>query len=155
MARPFRRHAAPSFDTTPSSLVSGADTPHRQPSESLHSRLHVPALDGIRGIAILLVDVYHSVRYAGIQPTAALDQLFLLGRVGWSGVDLFFALSGFLITGILYDAKGKDRYFRHFYATRILRIFPLYYGFWCFFFVILPSLTLRGGQFSSPLKDQI
>ncbi len=124
--------------------------------KSLHSHAHVPSLDGIRGIAILLVLVYHSVRYGGMQPTATLDQIFFtLGRVGWSGVDLFFVLSGFLITGILCDAKGDDGYFRHFYARRILRIFPLYYGFLSVYFVILPSLTSHGAQFSFPWKDQI
>ncbi len=138
------------------SLASGVDLPRGQPSESLPSLTHVPALDGIRGIAILLVVVYHSVRYGGIQPTVALDRIFYkLSLSGWSGVDLFFVLSGFLITGILYDAKGGDRYFRNFYARRILRIFPLYYGFLCFFFVILPSLAPLGRQFSSLLKDQI
>ncbi len=136
--------------------TQGSSDMHAQQAESLHSQTHVPALDGLRGIAILLVVIYHSVRYGGMQPIATLDQIFFtLGRVGWSGVDLFFVLSGFLITGILYDAKGEDRYFRHFYARRILRIFPLYYGFLCFFFVILPSLILRGEQFSSPWKDQI
>lgn len=86
---------------------------------------HVPALDGIRGLAILLVLAHHQTVMGG-RTTA--DRLFLkFTDLGWCGVDLFFVLSGFLITGILLDSKAAPAYFRNFYARRVLRIFPLYY----------------------------
>jgi peptidoglycan/LPS O-acetylase OafA/YrhL len=89
--------------------------------------VHVAALDGLRGLAILLVMVCH----LQILPRSnAVDQYVgALLRTGWCGVDLFFVISGFLITGILFDAKGSAHYFRSFYARRVLRIFPLYYAF--------------------------
>ena len=96
---------------------------------------HIPALDGLRGIAILLVLLYHFTNdyihnFGGI--------LYQFSDLGWCGVDLFFVLSGFLITGILYDAKEDQHYFQKFYMRRVLRIFPLYYGFLFVLFVVLP-----------------
>ena len=87
------------------------------------------ALDGVRGIAVLLVLAYHGAReYAPTTEKYALVNLLRTAcSIGWCGVDLFFVLSGFLITGILYRSKSRPAYFRNFYARRILRIFPLYY----------------------------
>jgi len=81
----------------------------------------VPELDGIRGLAILSVIAFHATQSlpSSISVTA-------LG-LGWAGVDLFFVLSGFLITGILVDTKGRDHALVKFYIRRLLRIFPLYY----------------------------
>ena len=93
-------------------------------------RARLPALDGLRGLAILAIFLFH---YAGGGPqnpsTLPLKVMYGFTRFGWAGVDLFFVLSGFLITGILYDTKDDPRYFRNFYLRRSLRIFPVYYSF--------------------------
>ena len=108
------------------------------------ARVHVPALDGARGLAVLLVMSGHTWRApsTGVPERAGAS----LVTVGWSGVELFFVLSGFLITGILLDAKGTERYFRNFYLRRVLRILPLYYALLAAAFVgaaLLPHLIGR------------
>ena len=91
----------------------------------------------MRGLAIVMVMVGHF--WLGARPRNGLESgLFTVMQNGWIGVDLFFVLSGFLITGILLEAKGAEAYFRNFYARRVLRIFPLYYGFLVAFFLIAP-----------------
>ncbi len=101
---------------------------------------HIPALDGLRGMAILFVMVFHLASGYGTSQYPGMfgRVLFSLAKVGWCGVDLFFVLSGFLITGILYDAKGSHHYFRNFYMRRVLRIFPLYYGILVSCFILAP-----------------
>src|SRR5205807_602634 len=91
---------------------------------------YIPALDGLRGLAILLVMGYHFGQDADGGGTALGPFLSRVFGVGYHGVDLFFVLSGFLITG----------YFRNFYIRRILRIFPLYYGVLFCLLVLLPLL---------------
>jgi peptidoglycan/LPS O-acetylase OafA/YrhL len=86
----------------------------------------IPELDGLRGIAIALVMLYHLWRYSGDNPLG--QSVSSIHAVGWVGVDVFFALSGFLIAGILLDTRHRDDYFRRFYSRRALRIFPLYYA---------------------------
>jgi peptidoglycan/LPS O-acetylase OafA/YrhL len=98
----------------------------KHPAEGSPYRTHLPALDGIRGLAILLVMFSHIVTG---DPQNNLQRVVMhLFGLGANGVDLFFVLSGFLITGILYDSLHDPAFFRKFYARRVLRIFPLYYG---------------------------
>ena len=94
----------------------------------------VPQLDAVRGIAILLVML---VNTGDKYPALHLEHV--VGN-GWMGVDLFFALSGFLITGILLDTKDSPDYFKNFYLRRVLRILPLYYALLLFMFVLVPLL---------------
>ena len=115
-----------------------SDTTHRS-IPAFNPGAHIPALDGLRGLAVLIVMVMH---FSLVEPLGGIHATFArLSGLGWTGVDLFFVLSGFLITGILYDAKGATHYFRNFYARRTLRIFPLYYAFLVALFVILPLLA--------------
>lgn len=101
----------------------------------------MPALDGLRGLAVLAVMAYH------LAPPSYTDgvhvDLFRFLAFGWAGVDLFFVLSGFLITGLLLDAKDGPHYFTSFYMRRTLRIFPLYYGLLFTIFIALPAFHVH------------
>lgn len=90
---------------------------------------HVPALDGVRGLAVIIVIIHNAGWLGGDSSRFVLKLWAALTASGWIGVQLFFALSGFLITGILLDSLGRHGYFRSFYLRRTLRIFPLYYAF--------------------------
>lgn len=109
------------------------------------SRQHLPGLDGIRGLAILLVMFSHFIVVGHHLDTGSAFSRVV--RSGYLGVDLFFVLSGFLITGILIDSKNSPHYFRIFYIRRALRIFPLYYAVlaiaWLSVIFITPGDSLR------------
>jgi peptidoglycan/LPS O-acetylase OafA/YrhL len=90
---------------------------------------HLAELDGLGGIAILLVCIFHFGFVLGSSSSPFAHKLQNVLWLGWAGVDLFFALSGFLITGILLDSLDSTSYFRTFYIRRALRIFPLYSAF--------------------------
>jgi peptidoglycan/LPS O-acetylase OafA/YrhL len=87
----------------------------------------MPQLDVLRGLAIAMVVVYHGIFYSQThQPGRVANEITRATQVGAMGVNLFFVLSGFLITGILLDAKGRPGYFSNFYVRRALRILPAY-----------------------------
>src|SRR6185369_11421808 len=90
---------------------------------------HYPVLDGLRGVAILLVVLLHNFGF--------LNYFFF----GWLGVDLFFVLSGFLITDILLSAVDKPHFLRNFYMRRVLRIFPLFYLILVICILVLPLIS--------------
>jgi len=106
----------------------------------------IPALDGVRGLAILIVVVHNASWILDASDQSLLKLLGAVTASGWIGVQLFFVLSGYLITGILLQTRGSAGYFRGFYVRRALRIFPLYYAFlavvlWLFPLVADPTWT--------------
>ena len=88
-------------------------------------RTRFPALDGIRALAVTLVFADHFG--GGAHGGGTLRFINIARQRGWVGVDLFFVLSGFLITGILYDTRADSHFFKRFFARRSLRIFPVFY----------------------------
>ncbi|HEY0008435.1 MAG TPA: acyltransferase, partial [Tepidisphaeraceae bacterium] len=86
---------------------------------------HMPAIDGLRGIAILIVMIHHLT--PAVSGSLFTRRMLEVAHTGWIGVDLFFVLSGFLITAILLRTRSSEDYFINFFARRTLRIFPLYY----------------------------
>lgn len=104
-------------------------------------KARIETLEGIRGLAILLVLFHHTlVLFTGLNVKNQFEhQILLWGYGAAAGVDLFFILSGFLITRLLLKAKGFKNYFKNFYIRRTLRIFPLYYLYLCFAFFVLPA----------------
>ncbi len=102
------------------------------PATTFHSPLlqrEMPGLDVLRGVAVLSVVFYHGLHWwlpPSISTSPGAKLLILLASPGWLGVNLFFVLSGFLITGILLDTRTRSNYWKSFYTRRVLRILPLY-----------------------------
>jgi peptidoglycan/LPS O-acetylase OafA/YrhL len=121
-------------------LEAFAELPLATPNAIVDHKLR--SLDGLRAIAILLVFFHHmkdhipAVNFATRVTKTYLD-------LGWMGVDLFFVLSGFLITGILLDTRAASNFFAGFYARRVLRIFPLYY-------LVLTVVIIAGIELHNP-----
>lgn len=114
----------------------------------------MPALDGVRGIAILLVLFHQLGMIESVSGIGGYLVRYVIGT-GWVGVQMFFVLSGFLITGILLDTQRCQNYLSGFYARRFLRTFPLYYGLLLAAFVVLPLLRLTPPAESGYGADQI
>jgi peptidoglycan/LPS O-acetylase OafA/YrhL len=122
----------------PSPLLETQQAPERPKAQAKH----YPALDGLRGIAILAVFFSH---FGGGHSIAnpLVHAWSVIADAGWMGVDLFFCLSGFLITGILVDTSKAAHRVKNFYARRALRIFPLFYGVLVIFLLLTPVLHLH------------
>ena len=112
-------------------------------TERTADRPHYPSLDGLRGLAILLVLIYHNFEYT--------NYFFF----GWLGVDLFFVLSGFLITDILLKDLGQKNFLGQFYIRRILRIFPLYYFSLTICLFVLPNIKNLRLDVSFYINNQV
>ncbi len=112
----------PQLQQTPdnSEVLPTGNTEHTRPE----NRLYFPALDGLRTLAVALVFFGHYVHMPW----------------GYTGVTLFFVLSGFLITGILFDSRDQPHRARNFYIRRTLRIFPLYYGVFLLLLLLTPFI---------------
>ena len=117
----------------------------------------IAPLDGVRGVAILLVMAFHfsSASVARLDNLTGFDDALLeVTRAGWIGVNLFFVLSGFLITNVLLESKNVIKpYFRNFYARRALRIFPVYIVFILCIMCVLPSMVRSAEREATIIRD--
>lgn len=104
------------------------------------NKAYLPSLDGLRGIAIGLILLHH-----------CFGKLFAFC---WIGVDLFFVLSGFLITRILLNTREQKDYLKNFYMRRVLRIFPLYYAVLIVMLIVLPLVIEGFRQSHAVLLDK-
>lgn len=116
---------------------------------------HAPALDGIRGLAVLWVIAHNTTDLLGAPRSGPFHLLALVTNTGWIGVQLFFALSGFLITRNLLDTQGATNYYSGFYARRTLRILPLYFLMLLLLLVVLPAMMTVPARLQSTVDHQL
>jgi len=167
---PVLEHRPSSRDSRP--IVPGqADRLFRSPADrvcvlqsptSLEASLipvpgarHCVPLDGVRGIAVLLVLCYDCLKLAPSGNPLTFGARWL-ASAGWTGVDLFFVLSGYLITGVLLETRGRPGYWRSFFLRRSLRIFPLYYVTLLTVFCLIPCglwLMSAPAWMSAPFRE--
>jgi peptidoglycan/LPS O-acetylase OafA/YrhL len=116
----------------------------------------IPALDGLRGMATLLVMAHHFVLYGGsMAGTLRLDRVVSrLAYAGWIGVDVFLVLSGFLITQSLLSVQGGVAPYRRFLLRRALRTLPLHYGLLLAFLPLLAHVCSGGAEYLVLLRQQ-
>jgi peptidoglycan/LPS O-acetylase OafA/YrhL len=108
----------------------------------LPGQTYFPALDGLRGLAILLVLGFHFFSFIPIW------------KSGWIGVDLFFVLSGFLITGILLRERDRPGFLGRFYLRRMLRILPAYYLALVLIFFLVPAIPSEKNELDFFVRHQ-
>ncbi len=130
-------------------------TASNPPALDLSAR--IPELDGLRGLAIGMVLVFH---YFGLtvqaRPASLLAYAMVPVRLSWTGVDLFFVLSGFLIGGILLDARTSTNYFQIFYTRRFFRIVPIYVALLLVFSAfVFAAQRMHNGDFTWLTADRL
>jgi peptidoglycan/LPS O-acetylase OafA/YrhL len=127
------------------SVILSEDMNERKPEPPPLLRRVMPELDSVRGVAVLMVVLYHGFAWSyPLEGSNGLAKLILLTtRPGWLGVELFFVLSGFLITGILLETRNQRDFYRRFYIRRGLRILPAYFA------LLLLLALLRQAHFAS------
>jgi len=116
----------------------------------------IQAFDGIRGLSVLAVFIFHTLPITDTPQRTWINVWNLVAKSSWVGVDFFFVLSGFLITGTLLNAKHRPNYFRNFYLRRALRILPLYYFSIAMAIFVIPRLVpnLLPAMFQRVIQNQ-